>query len=177
MLHNVAVVSANGDVPLADAVLECFDIVGDDGNVTLAEQPGPSEYRVEHIEGYPILRGYDECCEKFYPNFINDRANQRIYMEDPIFILYHGVINDLMTIAGIGEMVWSAWQSEAATANVVLVATGFSEQVLGHLAASFPSTRASTSSRSRSRSRPSRTARSSSWRTSPRSPGPPSSTR
>jgi chaperonin GroEL len=138
LLHNVAVVSANGDEPLADAVLECFDIVGDDGNVTLAELPGPSGYVVEKIEGYPIPKGYDESCEKFYPNFINDRANQRVYVEKPRFILYHGIVSDLMTIAGIGEMVWSAWQNDADSANVVLVATGFSESVLGHLAASFP---------------------------------------
>jgi tRNA-dihydrouridine synthase len=79
MLHNVAVVSANGDVPLADAVLECFDIVGDDGNVTWRSSPARPSTASSTSRATRSAKGYDECCEKFYPNFINDRANQRVY--------------------------------------------------------------------------------------------------
>src|SRR6266851_891037 len=119
LLHNVAMVSANGDEALADAVLECFDIVGDEGNVTLSELAGPSEYQVEHIEGYPIPTGFDDSCQKFYDLFLNDRVNQRVYLEKPVFVLYHGVINDVMTLGGVTGMVWQAWQESAFSPNVV----------------------------------------------------------
>ncbi len=137
LLHNVAMVSANGDEALADAVLECFDIVGDEGNVTLSELAGPSEYQVEHIEGYPIPTGFDDSCQKFYDLFLNDRVNQRVYLEKPVFVLYHGVINDVMTLGGVTGMVWQAWQESAFSPNVVVAATGFSEQVRGVLAGNF----------------------------------------
>ena len=60
ILKDVATVSANGDKELADAVMDCFDLVGDDGNVTLAELSGPSGYEVERVEGYPITTGYED---------------------------------------------------------------------------------------------------------------------
>ena len=137
MLNAVAKVSANGDQALADAVVECFDLVGDDGNVTITELSGPSEYKVERIEGYPIPRGYDEVMGRFYPSFINDKANQRVFVEKPLFILYFGAINDIYTIAGIANIVGTSWQKNNTSPNVVLMATGFSESVMANLAHNF----------------------------------------
>lgn len=136
-LHSIAKVSANGDSDLADAVVECFNLVGDDGNVTISEISGGSEYKVEKIEGFPIPRGYEDTMGKFYNEFINDKANQRVFIEKPCFVLYHGSINDLQTLVGISNILGQSWQTKNHTPNVVIVATGFSENVIGNLAYNF----------------------------------------
>jgi len=138
MLKNVAKISANGDSELADAVMECFDLIGDEGNVTIAEVNGPSHYEVEKIEGYPVTMGYEDSCAKFYSKFINDPATQRCVLEKPIFILYHGKITEFQSLIKICDLIYQEWQANGGPHNVVLVATGFSEQVLSFLAFNFP---------------------------------------
>lgn len=149
LLRAVAKVSANGDVDLADAVLQCFDLVGDEGNVTIAEINGPSGYEVERIEGYPVGIGYEDGCGKFYGKFVNDPANQRVFYENPVFVVYHGRITEIQTIISLMERIGNLFQNQGqcmehgevvtlenwnSRHNVVLVATGFSESVIGMLA-------------------------------------------
>ncbi len=139
LLHAVARVSANGDQELADAVIECFDVTGDEGNVTIIESNGPSHYEVEKIEGFAIGMGYEESCAKFYSKFINDIGRQLVSMEKPVFLLYHGRITEIQTLVPLMERVGHEWNmSKFKTPhNVVVVATGFSESVLANLAANF----------------------------------------
>ncbi len=152
LLHSVAKVSANGDTDLADAVLKCFELVGDDGNVTIAEVNGPSAYEVERIEGFPIGMGYEDSCAKFYGKFVNDPANQRVLLDNPVFLVYHGRVTEIQSLVSMFEKVGTLWQSDGtvvedgevvtkedwkARHNVVLVATGFSESVLAQLAINF----------------------------------------
>lgn len=138
LLKSVACISGNGDVELADAVMDCFDITGDDGNVTIIESSGPSHYEVDRIEGFPVSMGYEESCAKFYPSFINDPGNQKTYLEKPCFILYFGRITEAQTLAYLLEKIGHAWMNNMIdTHNVVLVATGFSETVLATLALNF----------------------------------------
>lgn len=141
ILETVATVSANGDTELAKAVLECFDLVGDEGNVTISEVSGPkSTYEVEAINGYGVPTvGYEQSCAKYYPNFVNDPGNQRCVMEKPVFIVYHGRVSEMQTIVNLLMKIGSAWgEGEYKHHNVVLVATGFSETVLSTLALNFP---------------------------------------
>lgn len=137
LLHSVATISANGDTELADAVMTCFELVGDEGNVTITEQSGPSNYEVERIHGFPIGSGYEESCARYFQLFINDAAAQRTYLEKPIFVIYHGVVSEMQTIIKTMEMIGQAWQESDYNHNVVLVATGFSDNVLGQLALNF----------------------------------------
>lgn len=134
LLRSVAKISANGDDELADAVLECFRLVGDDGNVTIVESSGPSHYEVERIEGYPVGIGYEECCTKFYPKFINDTGGQRCILSKPAFLVYHGRITEIQSL-----LPFFGLMQEQGIYNIVIVATGFSEGVLGALATNFPS--------------------------------------
>lgn len=140
LAHAVAKVSANGDTDLADAVLECFEAVGDDGSVTLVEGSGPSEYKVDIIQGYPITSGYEDSLGRFMTIFINDSANQRVYMEKVVFLLYYGAINDIQMIAPLMMKVGDAWEHDGFPHNVVVAATGFSESVLGDLAVNWQHT-------------------------------------
>src|SRR5271165_3856553 len=90
LLLNVATISANGEKALAEAVLQCFEEVGygESSHVTIRELPGPSGYKVERIEGYPIPIGLEESSGKYHVSFINDQGNQRCYFEKPKFILF-----------------------------------------------------------------------------------------
>lgn len=147
LLHSVAKVSANGDVDLADAVLKCFDMVGDDGNVTISEVSGCSGYEVEKVKGFPIKMGYEDSCGKFYPKFLNTN-NQRTILEKPLFVIYHGKVTDIGVVVNAMEKIGSAWNESMMPEyegiptrhNVVLLATGFSESVLGQLAHNFAAT-------------------------------------
>lgn len=138
LLRNVAKISANGDTELSDSVMKCFDLVGDDGNVTIAEVNGPSHYEVERIEGYPVSMGYEDSCGKWFPKFINDQQTQRCLMERPVFLLYHGKITEFQSLLVILDLVWQNWQTNHGPHNVVICATGFSESVLSMLAFNFP---------------------------------------
>lgn len=137
-LWTVAKVSANGDEELATAVLACFEGIGDEGNVTIQEISGPGGYEVERVEGYPIPMGYEDSCAKYVTKFINDPGNQRTVLENPLFVVYHGRITDIQTAVMLLEKIGQAWQSdEGFNHNVVLIATGFSDSVLGQLAINF----------------------------------------
>lgn len=136
LLKAVATCSANGDQELANAILECFELVGDDGNVTILEKTGPSGYTVEPLKGYPITGiGYEDCCRRFFSDFINDKANNRVYLEKPVFILYYGQVNEIQTLMPILMELGDRWnQNPTSPHNVVVVASGgFSESVLGQL--------------------------------------------
>ena len=135
LLAGVAAISGNGDKELADAVMKCFEICGDEGNVTIIESTGPSGYEVEKIEGYPVASGYEKSCAKFYPMFINEPGTQKVIYEKPVFVLYFGRIIDIQTILPMLQMLQQAWNEKyLESPNVVLVATGFSENVLANLA-------------------------------------------
>lgn len=142
MLRAVAMCSTNGDSELTAAVTQCFELTGDKGNVTLTEASGPSGYKVEALKGYPIQTGFEDCVGKFFSIFMNDQANNRVYMEKPVFVLYHGVVNDFATLvpllAKIGER-WGGPDVNAASRNVVVAAVGFSAQCLEDMAGNWPS--------------------------------------
>ena len=133
-LWNVAKISGNGDTDLANAIMQCYELTGDDGNVTIIESTGESKYEAEKIDGYPVYSGYEEGCAKYFPVFINDPATQRVVMDKPIFLLYYGRVNDFQTIFPILEKLQDAHVGNYLDAhNVVLIATGFSESVLANL--------------------------------------------
>lgn len=139
LLKAVATISANGDTDLAAAVLECFRITGDEGNVTISENSGPSRYEVERVEGFPVHIGYDDCCMRYSPVFINDGATQRCVLDRPVFVLYHGHLSNIQTVQMLLEKIGFHWgQKTYPHGNVVLVATGFSDSVLADLATNFP---------------------------------------
>lgn len=131
----VARVSANGDEALANSVIECFDLVGDEGNVTILEFTGPSKYEVERLDGFGVPIGYEDCCGPFYQKFINDTNAQSCQLDNPLFVLYYGQIRDISICSNLFEKIINA--ANGNVPNIVLVATGFSETVLAHLAVNF----------------------------------------
>jgi chaperonin GroEL len=137
LLHGVAKISANGDLKLADAVMECFDLVGDEGNVSILEESGRSGYVVEKIDGYPLLVGFEDCCGPFYNEFINDHATQSCRLQNPVFICFYGEVSEVPSLEILFNKLGNYMAQGKLKTNVVLCATRFSEDVLSQLAVNF----------------------------------------
>lgn len=141
MLKMVAQISANGDEDMANAVIQAFEEIGygDASHVTIREISGKTGYKVERIDGFPIPMGYEDSIGKLHTAFINDQANQRCFMEKPLFLLFDGQVNDIMNILpiinGLGKKYVEEGNSDYK--NLVIFAHGFSENVLTNLAFNF----------------------------------------
>ena len=142
LLRKVALISTNNDQNMTDAVLECFNRVGYNGNITIAETQGSSGFEVEKIEGFPIARGFEDTCGRFMEEFVNDKSNYRILLDRPRFLLYNGKLNTLSTILPAIEKIGVAYDQAIASGakfspNIVVVAHHFSDEVLAQLAYNF----------------------------------------
>lgn len=141
LLKMVAKISANGDSDMADAVIKAFEEIGygDASHVTIRELSGKKKYVVERIDGFPIPMGFEESIGKLHTAFINDQANQRVYLEKPLFLLYDGNINDLIMFMPVMDGLGKKYVEEGNSdyKNLVIVAHGFSENVLTQLAFNF----------------------------------------
>lgn len=145
LLKMVAKISANGDDEMADAVIKAFEEIGygDASHVTIRQVSGPHGYKVERIDGFPVPKGYEESTGKLHPAFINDQSNLRCYMEKPLFLLYDGILSDLVTVEHLFNQVGDLYmQGNADFKNIVIFANGFSDNVITTLAFNFqnPST-------------------------------------
>lgn len=141
LLKMVAKVSANGDEDLADAVIQAFEEIGygDSSHVTIRQLTGKPGYKVERIDGFPIPVGFEESQGKLHTAFINDQANQRAYLEKPLFLLIDGQVNDLITILPLCETLAEKYISEGKSEykNLVIFAHNYSDAVLTQLAFNF----------------------------------------
>ncbi len=133
----VIMCSTNGDAELTNAVLKCFEITGDAGNVTILEEGGPSGYRVEPLKGYSLGMGYEESCRAFAAQYLNDQNNSLISLKKPCFILYFGQITELNILAPLMEDISRYANNPQVPTNFVLMATGFSDTVLAQLGGNF----------------------------------------
>ncbi len=141
LLKMVATVSANGDSQMADAVIKAFEEIGfgDASHVTIRQLSGKKDYKVERIDGFPIPMGFEDSIGKLHTAFINDQANQRCYLENPLFLLFDGQVNDLVNIMPLIVELGTLYQTEkdAKYKNLVIFSHGFSENVLTALAFNF----------------------------------------
>jgi chaperonin GroEL len=141
LLKMVAQISANGDEEMADAVIKAFEEIGygDASHVTIRELSGKKNYTVERIDGFPIPMGYEDSIGKLHTAFINDQANQRCFLEDPLFLLFDGQVNDLVAIMPLIVELGNKFMNEknAKYKNLVIFSHGFSENVLINLAFNF----------------------------------------
>jgi chaperonin GroEL len=132
ILLKVATLSANGDKELANTIIEAFNAVGDEGNITIVELPGPSRYEVKRIHGYTVERGYEESTKALSNGFINDKTGSMVVLDNPIFILFDGIITDVSQILDpLNRLGQFFVESKRHDRGVVLVAHSFSDQILG----------------------------------------------
>lgn len=137
LLLKVAKVSANGDETLAKVVLEAFQLVGDNGHITIVEEPGIDSLSTSKADGYPFDKGYEQSLGMFSNEFINDGNNNRIYLENPHFILVDGKILELNSLMGLLQFIEQEHQKGTFSPNVVILAHAFSKEVIIKLAQFF----------------------------------------
>jgi chaperonin GroEL len=141
LLKMVAQISANGDEEMATAVIKAFEEIGygDASHVTIRELSGKKNYTVERIDGFPIPMGYEDSIGKLHTAFINDVANQRCYLENPLFLLFDGQVNDLVGIMPLIVELGNKYinEKDGKYKNLVIFSHGFSENVLVNLAFNF----------------------------------------
>ncbi len=137
LLFKVAKISANGDTELAKVVLEAFQLVGDNGHITIVEEPGINGLAVSKADGYPFDRGFEQSLGMFSNEFINDHGNNRIYLENPHFILIDGKVLELNSLMGLLQFIESEYQKGTYSPNVVILAHSFSKEVIVKLAQFF----------------------------------------
>jgi chaperonin GroEL len=140
LLKMVAKISSNGDEDMASAVIQAFEEIGygDASHVTIREVSGPQGYKVERIDGFPIPIGFEDSIGKLHTAFINDQGNQRCFLEKPLFLLFDGQMNDLIAISPLLDSIGTKFvNGESDFKNIVIVAHGFSENVLTTLAFNF----------------------------------------
>lgn len=134
VLLKVATLSANGDTELAKAIIEAFNVVGEEGNITIIEINGPSKYEIQKIHGYTVEKGYEDSCRNFSNGFINDRSGTMVVLNNPLVLLFDGVINDIGQVYdGLQKLSTFVESINRHDSGVVLVAHGFSDTVLGDL--------------------------------------------
>lgn len=128
-LKNVAMISANGDKKIAEAVVEAVVAAGDDGTVLIEEGQG-SEMRVETIGGYIATTGLKEIGQ-LGTIFINDKSNQQAKMEEGLVFLYNGSMNDLK----VPGLIQDLFETEGIdTTPVIVFAHDFADVVLDRFA-------------------------------------------
>lgn len=144
LLRKVSMIATNSDAEMTDAVVGAFDLVGTNGNITISEEftSYGSGYSIDKMSGFPIMRGYEDSCMRFFDEFINDKAAYKTFLDKPRFILYNGQIKDLATILpALNKVVQDSMPENGKegtkSPNVVVVAHGFSENIIAWFAQNF----------------------------------------
>lgn len=137
ILRRVALISANGDDELAAAVMRCYDICGDEGNVTLMEAIGAPRYEVEEIAGFAMPGvGWEESTRYLYKEFLLEPQAQRSVLARPAWFLYHGTVEDFSLIERL-ILQLRGQEGVLGTDALIVVANKFSERALIDMAANF----------------------------------------
>lgn len=139
LLLKVATLSANGDVEMAKIIMQAFDIVGDEGNITITEDYGLPRYQVEKFDGFTVEKGFEESCGVLHTVFLNDQVNSRVYLEKPLYLLFDGHAKEPNNLIFPLQEINAIYESnpEFYSRNVVLIAHSFSKSVLEWLAFNF----------------------------------------
>lgn len=138
-IRHVALVSANHDEEIADAVAKAVSSVGEDGMVT-AEEGAGAETRVEYSEGFSFMSGLHDLGPAAGPSFVNRQDFGDCRIDTGAYVaLYDGEINDIGTIAPLMEKVAMLTDENGhhIKAAMVVFAHRFSDFVLKTFAQNF----------------------------------------
>jgi chaperonin GroEL len=125
-LMSVALISANGDKDIADAVVKAVIAAGDEGTVLVQEDQGGG-MRVETIDGYIVTSGLKELGS-IGTAFINDRAGQQVSMDAGLTVMFDGSLNDLVLLGRIQDAFEST--PECFGKPIVIFAHSFADPVI-----------------------------------------------
>jgi chaperonin GroEL len=134
-LMKVALVSANFDRTIAEAVVKAIDLIGEDGTI-ITEEGSRRDTYVDVQEGYPISKGL-RSFGGIQDIFVNNPADQECVLTKPLFVLYDGDLNEVNPIGNFLASVFNEMGQAKELHPVVIVAHKFSPQVLQLFAMNF----------------------------------------
>lgn len=118
-LYKVAYNSYNNE-EIAKLISSTLVKIGKDGVLTI-EDSKTSNTEVEMVEGFEFEKGFTS------PYFINSDRESAV-LNDPVFILLEGTLNRFLDVVPTLKGLFKAGKK-----NIVIIASGFSEEVLGHV--------------------------------------------
>lgn len=123
-IKNIATVSANWDGEIGDFIGDAISKVGLNGAVHIKESKTGKTY-LDLTEGINFDRGFDGTS----PYFIMDTIKHNTEMDNPYILLYKGELNSFRNLIPLLQQVMKA------NANLVIIAHGYSPDVLSSLIA------------------------------------------
>ena len=96
-IAQVASISSNDDKEIGELIAEAIENVGRDGVITIEDSKTP-ETSISYVEGMQFDRGYISAY------FCNDRENMKVDFENPLILLYKGVISRADEIVPVLEI-------------------------------------------------------------------------
>lgn len=123
-IKNIATVSANWDGEIGDFIGDAISKVGLNGAVHIKESKTGKTY-LDLAEGINFDRGFDGTS----PYFIMDMIKHNTEMDNPYILLYKGELNSFRNLIPLLQQVMKA------NANLVIIAHGYSPDVLSSLIA------------------------------------------
>ena len=136
---HVAMVSANSDKGIADAVAEAVALVGEDGMVQCEEGAGGNDTSVKHMKGFPVTSGLSDLGGSASSAFINRKSYGDCVLSGAYMAFYDGDVNDIESMVPLLEKVAGEVDSQGNSIKrpLLIIAHGFSDQVLRFMAANF----------------------------------------
>lgn len=98
-IRHVALMSANGDEIVADAVVEAILTSGDDGAILLEESSGKDTRSTVQL-GFAMNKGLD-FLGSLASVFINNEKDLECVLDRPIVFIFNGTLRDVNTITSI----------------------------------------------------------------------------
>jgi chaperonin GroEL len=130
-IRHVALMSANGDDVVADAVVEAILSSGDDGAILLEESSG-KDTRCTVQEGFAMQKGLD-FLGSLSNIFVNNERDMECVLDRPLIVLFNGTLRDVNLVADVVQKNMNTGDIRP----MVFVAHDFSDDVKSLFAINF----------------------------------------
>ncbi len=127
-MRHVALMSANGDELVADAVVEAILQSGEDGSVIIDESPG-KETKTTVQEGFSMPKGFD-FLGSLGTVYVNNERDMECVVDRPIIVFFNGTLRDANQLGAIVQQNIQAGDPRP----MVFVAHDFSDEMKSILA-------------------------------------------
>lgn len=131
-MRHVALMSANGDDVVADAVVQAILTSGEDGAILLEESSG-KDTRSAVQEGFALPKGLD-FLGSLASVFVNNEKDLECVIDRPLIVLFNGTLRDVNVVA---DIVQKNMNNQNDIRPMVFVAHDFTDDVRSLFAINF----------------------------------------
>lgn len=130
-MRHVALMSANGDDVVADAVVKAIRTSGEDGAILLEESSGKETQSIVQ-EGFAISKGMD-FLGSIGSVFVNNQKDMECVLDRPVIVMFNGTLRDANQVVNIIQQNMNSGDVRP----MVFVAHDFSDEVRSMFAINF----------------------------------------